>query len=157
VDKGGLLNVGRTYLMPAQRTYAQPDERVANWPRTSHGKIGLADVIGQVEATVLIGLSTVGGAFTESIVREMARKVERQVIFPLSNPTTSSEASPEDLICWKGVATHSISTRFTVPGNLGFPGPATKPVVPIMRERLRNGLRCVEQRLRMRSDGAADA
>ena len=80
--------------------YAQPAERVADWPRTSHGNIGLADVIGRVEATILIGLSTVGGAFTEPIVREMARKVERPVIFPLSNPTARSEASPDDLIRW---------------------------------------------------------
>ena len=100
VDKDGLLHAGRTDLTPEQRVYAQPAERVADWPRTSHGAIGLADVIGQVEATILIGLSTVGGAFTEPIVREMARKVERPVIFPLSNPTTRSEASPEDLIRW---------------------------------------------------------
>ena len=100
VDKDGLLHSGRTDLTPEQQVYAQPTARVANWPRTSHGTIGLADVIGQIEATVLIGLSTVGGAFTEPIVREMARKVERPVIFPLSNPTTRSEASAEDLIRW---------------------------------------------------------
>ncbi len=100
VDKDGLLHAGRTDLTPEQRVYAQPAERVANWPRTFHGSIGLADVIGQIEATILIGLSTVGGAFTEPIVREMARKVERPVIFPLSNPTARSEASPEDLIRW---------------------------------------------------------
>jgi malate dehydrogenase (oxaloacetate-decarboxylating) len=98
VDKDGLIRAGRTDLTPAQRVYAQPDEPVANWPRTARGAIGLEDVIGQVETTVLIGLSTVGGAFSESIVREMARKVERPVIFPLSNPTTRSEASAEDLI-----------------------------------------------------------
>ncbi len=62
--------------------------------------IGLADVIGKIEATILIGLSTVGGAFSESIVREMARKVQRPIIFPLSNPTTKSEAKAEDLIRW---------------------------------------------------------
>ncbi len=100
VDKDGLLHSGRTDLTAEQQVYAQPTARVANWPRTSHGTIGLADVIGQIEATVLIGLSTVGGAFTEPIVREMARKVERPVIFPLSNPTTRSEASAEDLIRW---------------------------------------------------------
>ena len=54
--------------------------------------IGLADVIGKIDATILIGLSTVGGAFSEPIVREMARKVERPIIFPLSNPTAKSEA-----------------------------------------------------------------
>ncbi len=102
VDKDGLLHTGRTGLTPEQRVYAQPADRVADWPRTSAGKIGLADVIGRVEATVLIGLSTVAGAFTESIVREMARKVERPVIFPLSNPTSHSEAKPDDLIRWTG-------------------------------------------------------
>jgi malate dehydrogenase (oxaloacetate-decarboxylating) len=100
VDRDGLLHTGRTDLTPEQRVYAQPADRVARWPRTSHGAIGLADVIGQIDATVLIGLSTVGGAFTEPIVREMARKVDRPVIFPLSNPTAHSEASPEDLIRW---------------------------------------------------------
>ena len=102
VDKDGLLHTGRGDLTPEQRVYAQPIDRVANWPRTSDGKIGLADVIGQVEATILIGLSTVGGAFTEPIVREMARKAARPVIFPLSNPTARSEAKPQDLIQWTG-------------------------------------------------------
>jgi malate dehydrogenase (oxaloacetate-decarboxylating) len=100
VDRDGLLHSGRTDLTPEQRTYAQPADRVANWPRTSHGAVGLVDVIGRTEATILIGLSTVGGAFTEPIVREMARKVERPIIFPLSNPTSRSEASAEDLIRW---------------------------------------------------------
>jgi malate dehydrogenase (oxaloacetate-decarboxylating) len=102
VDRDGLLHTGRTDLTPEQRVYAQPADRVASWPRTFHGSIGLADVIGQVEATILIGLSTVGGAFTEPIVREMARKVDRPVIFPLSNPTAHSEASPADLLPWTG-------------------------------------------------------
>jgi malate dehydrogenase (oxaloacetate-decarboxylating) len=100
VDKDGLIHAGRSDLTPEQRVYAQPGDSVASWPRTFRGSIGLADVIGQVETTVLIGLSTVGGAFNEAIVREMARKVEHPVIFPLSNPTTRSEASPDDLIRW---------------------------------------------------------
>jgi malate dehydrogenase (oxaloacetate-decarboxylating) len=100
VDKEGLLHTGRTDLTPEQRVYAQPSDRVKGWPRTSHGAVGLADVIGSVEATILIGLSTVGGAFSEPIVREMARKVSRPIIFPLSNPTSRSEATPEDLIRW---------------------------------------------------------
>jgi malate dehydrogenase (oxaloacetate-decarboxylating) len=100
VDKNGLLHTGRTDLTPDQRVYAQSPDRVAAWPRTSQDKVGLADVIGRVEATVLIGLSTVAGAFTEPVVREMARKVERPVIFPLSNPTAHSEGKPDDLIRW---------------------------------------------------------
>src|SRR5713226_9581782 len=100
IDKGGLLHSGRKDLTPEQSVYAQPEDRVSGWPRTSDGHSGLADVIGKIEATILIGLSTVGGAFSESIVREMARKVERPIIFPLSNPTSKSEAKADDLIRW---------------------------------------------------------
>ena len=100
VDVNGLLHGGRTDLTPEQHVYAQPAERVADWPRTLKGQIGLADVIGKIDATILIGLSTASGAFTETIVREMARKVQRPIIFPLSNPTAKSEANAEDLIRW---------------------------------------------------------
>ena len=100
LDKDGLLHSGRKDLTPEQSVYAQPEDRVSGWPRSSNGRIGLADVIGSIEATTLIGLSTVGGAFTEAVVREMARKVERPIIFPLSNPTSKSEAKPDDLIRW---------------------------------------------------------
>ena len=100
VNSKGVLHSGRKDLTPEQMVYAQPENRVAGWPRTSNGRVGLADVIGQIEATILIGLSTVGGAFSEATVREMARKVERPIIFPLSNPTTKSEATAEDLIRW---------------------------------------------------------
>jgi malate dehydrogenase (oxaloacetate-decarboxylating) len=100
VDKDGLLHSERKDLTPEMAVYAQPAERVAGWPRTSNGQIGLSDLIGKIEATILIGLSTVGGAFSETIVREMARKVERPIIFPLSNPTIKSEAKADDLIRW---------------------------------------------------------
>ncbi len=100
IDKNGLLQSGRKDLTSEQSVYAQPEGRVSAWPRTSDGHIGLADVIGQIKATILIGLSTVGGAFSEPIVREMSRKVDRPIIFPLSNPTSKSEAKAEDLIRW---------------------------------------------------------
>ena len=87
----------RTLLL-SRSFMPRPESRVSGWPRTSDGQIGLADVIGKINATILIGLSTVGGAFSEPIVREMARKVERPIIFPLSNPTSKSEAKAEDLI-----------------------------------------------------------
>src|ERR1700758_1940861 len=100
INSKGVLHSGRKDLTSEQMIYAQPESRVACLPRTSNGNVGLADVIGQIDATILIGLSTVGGAFSEAIVREMARKVERPIIFPLSNPTSKSEASAEDLIRW---------------------------------------------------------
>jgi malate dehydrogenase (oxaloacetate-decarboxylating) len=100
VDKDGLLHSGRNDLSSEQRVYARPETDVAGWPPSSNGHIGLADVIGTINATALIGFSTVGGAFSEPIVREMARKVDRPIIFPLSNPTSKSEATAEDLIRW---------------------------------------------------------
>jgi len=100
VDVDGLLVDTRTDLAPEQRVYARAAGDIAAWPRTHRGAVGLADVIGSVEATILIGLSTAAGAFTEAIVREMAAKTPRPVIFPLSNPTARAEAKPEDLIRW---------------------------------------------------------
>jgi malate dehydrogenase (oxaloacetate-decarboxylating) len=99
VDKDGLLHSGRTDLTAEQRVYAQPLERVSAWA-SGGNRIALADVVRKAEPTILIGLSTAYGAFTEAIVREMARKVERPIIFPLSNPTSKSEATAEDLIRW---------------------------------------------------------
>lgn len=101
INSGGLLHSERTDLSEEQRRYAQPVDHLAGFPRTLEDhRIGLADVIRKIDATVLIGLSTLPGAFTESIVREMARKCERPIILPLSNPTSKSEAVPEDLLRW---------------------------------------------------------
>jgi malate dehydrogenase (oxaloacetate-decarboxylating) len=100
VNRGGLLHEGRAELTAEQRVYAQPLTRVAGWEKSGDGKIRLFDVIKNIRATLLIGLSTVVDAFTEPIVREMAGKVARPIIFPLSNPTEKSEARPEDLIRW---------------------------------------------------------
>lgn len=100
VDMNGLLHSGRTDLTPEQQVYAQPRERIADWPKNSNGQVGLAELIKSIQATALIGLSTATGAFSEPIVREMARKIPRPIIFPLSNPTARSEAKAEDLVRW---------------------------------------------------------
>src|SRR5882672_3783563 len=113
IDKDGLLHSGRKGLAPEQAVYAQPEGNLSGWPRSSGGNVGLADVVASVDASILIGLSTVGGAFTETIVREMARKSPRPIIFPLSNPTSSSEAKPEDLLRWtEGRALVATGTPF---------------------------------------------
>jgi malate dehydrogenase (oxaloacetate-decarboxylating) len=100
IDKDGLLDSNRRDLSDAQKTYARDSDEVKNWPRNSHGQIGLSEAIPQLDATILIGLSTVKGIFSESVVREMAKRTERPIIFPLSNPTSRSEAEPKDLIEW---------------------------------------------------------
>jgi malate dehydrogenase (oxaloacetate-decarboxylating) len=98
VDVVGLLTDHRTDLTVAQRKFAQPAERVADWGLA--GAAQLADVVHHVDVGVLLGLSTAAGAFTEDIVREMAGKAERPIIFPLSNPTSRSEAHPAELDHW---------------------------------------------------------
>jgi len=100
VDVEGLLVDTRGDLTPEQRVYARESGETSAWPKTHRGFVGLSDVVASVPATILIGLSTAVGAFTEPIVREMARKTTRPVIFPLSNPTARAEAKPEDLIRW---------------------------------------------------------
>ena len=100
VDKDGLLNSQRSDLTEEQKGYARDVNEVAGWTRNEHGNPSLAEVISKINATVLIGLSTVHGIFSEPLVSEMARKTERPIIFPLSNPTSHSEADPADLISW---------------------------------------------------------
>jgi malate dehydrogenase (oxaloacetate-decarboxylating) len=98
VDVVGLLTDDRTDLSVGQRKFAQPAGRVSDWGLS--GPAQLADVVHNVEAGVLLGLSTAAGAFTEEIVRELAGKTERPIIFPLSNPTSRAEAHPAELDAW---------------------------------------------------------
>ncbi len=98
VDVVGLLHDGRTDLDAAQRPFAHPVETVRAWAADDH--LDLAQVMTGFDPTVLIGLSTAGGAFTEPLVRAMAARVERPVILPLSNPSSRAEAIPADLMAW---------------------------------------------------------
>lgn len=101
INRDGVLHSQRTDLSDEQRVYVQPAERLARIPRTAaNSHVGLSEVIHYLDASILIGLSTLPGAFSEKIVREMARKCQRPIILPLSNPTSKSEAIPEDLLHW---------------------------------------------------------
>ena len=66
----------------------------------SPDRIGLGDVVANARPTVLIGTSGQPHAFHEAVVRAMADRVRRPVIFPLSNPTERAEATPQDLMEW---------------------------------------------------------
>ncbi|MEU2748379.1 NAD-dependent malic enzyme [Streptomyces collinus] len=116
LDVDGLLVSSRSELTPQQRMFARDESEVADWDGT-----GLAEVVRRVEPTALIGLSTAHGAFTEEIVRQMASTCERPVVFPLSNPTSHSEAEPADLTRWTDgralIATGSPFPPLTVDGH----------------------------------------
>ena len=100
VDRYGLLLEGAKGLMPFQEKFCQPTHAVEKWTCADVQHITLAEVVKNIHPTVLIGVSGQRGAFTEAIIREMAAYVERPVIFPLSNPTSHSEAIPADIIKW---------------------------------------------------------
>jgi len=103
VDRNGLLvqSMGQN-LRPGQMEYARPDHEVYDWPHEveEQDALRLIDVIRAVKPTVLIGTSTHARGFTEQIVREMAKYVDRPIIFPLSNPTSLCELDPLDAMHW---------------------------------------------------------
>ncbi len=100
VDRDGLLVEGMAGLQPFQTPFAQSRDRLAAWKLGSPDRIDLADVAANAHPTVLIGTSGQPRAFSEGIVRAMAAHAERPAIFPLSNPTERSEATPQELIAW---------------------------------------------------------
>lgn len=83
-----------------QERYARPSDELTSWSTAEAGRYDLADVVRNVQPTILIGTSAQAGAFTESIVRDMAAGCERPIIMPLSNPTPKAEAVPSDLLAW---------------------------------------------------------
>jgi len=101
VDVDGLLtdDLGDR-LRDYQAPYARKPAEVKSWRREGANGIALAEVIRQVRPTMLIGASGTASAFTEAIVRDMARHTERPLIFPLSSPASLAEATPADLIAW---------------------------------------------------------
>lgn len=100
VDVAGLLHTQISHLTPAQKPFAKSLTELTELRLSADSPISLLQVIQQVSPSVLIGVSAQRGAFTEEVVKEMAKRTPRPIIFPLSNPTSKSEAFPEELIPW---------------------------------------------------------
>ncbi|PGL24321.1 oxaloacetate-decarboxylating malate dehydrogenase [Bacillus thuringiensis] len=98
IDRNGLVTDNMEDLLDFQIPYARKEAEVSEWKEND--VIGLAEVVKYVKPTILIGTSTVAGAFKEEIIKEMASHVERPIILPMSNPTPLAEAKPADLIEW---------------------------------------------------------
>ncbi|WP_142335526.1 oxaloacetate-decarboxylating malate dehydrogenase [Bacillus toyonensis] len=98
IDRNGLVTDNMEGLLDFQIPYARKEAEVSDWKQND--VIGLAEVVKHVKPTILIGTSTVAGAFKEEIIKEMASHVERPIILPMSNPTPLAEAKPADLIEW---------------------------------------------------------
>jgi malate dehydrogenase (oxaloacetate-decarboxylating) len=99
IDRYGLITENGKDVRPEQLPYARKEQEVQGW-KQPNGEITLLDVIRHAKPSVLIGVSGQPGAFTEQVVREMAKYSDRPVIFPLSNPTSRSEATAQDLMDW---------------------------------------------------------
>jgi malate dehydrogenase (oxaloacetate-decarboxylating) len=100
VDYRGLLTDDVTDVLKFQKPYTRKIDEVLDWERTEEGIITLMEVVEKVKPTILIGTSGQAGAFSEEIVKEMAKHTERPIIMPMSNPTALAEAVPADLIQW---------------------------------------------------------
>jgi malate dehydrogenase (oxaloacetate-decarboxylating) len=100
LDSRGLILADRPGLDGAKREIAADPSQVAGWPHANGGGFGLSEVVHSFRPTVLVGASGQPGAFTEAIVRDMLRGCSRPIVLALSNPTSKTEVTPEDLIRW---------------------------------------------------------
>jgi malate dehydrogenase (oxaloacetate-decarboxylating) len=102
LDSRGLLVDDRPGLDRFKTELAWPAEMAAREGLGPDSDRSLLGVVRALSPTALVGISGQKGMFTEEVVRAMAAAVERPAIFPFSNPTDNSEATPEDLLAWTG-------------------------------------------------------
>ena len=96
VDRAGLLFDDMDDLTPEQKPFARKRSEFSN----ANELTNLTEAVKAIRPTILVGTSTVSGAFTKEIVQEMTSYKERPIIFPLSNPTKLAEATAQDLLEW---------------------------------------------------------
>lgn len=97
IDKQGLLFNDMDDLRDFQVPYAKDRRQLGV---AAGERVGLVDAIKLASPTLLLGCSTVFGAFTREVVEAMTASCERPMIFPLSNPTSRMEAMPADVLAW---------------------------------------------------------
>jgi malate dehydrogenase (oxaloacetate-decarboxylating) len=98
LDSRGLLVEGRA-MEPQKQAYVQKKERLADW-RTVDAVPTLLEVIQNASITTLLGLSGQTGAFNQPVIAALSQNTARPIVFALSNPTSVSEALPEDVVEW---------------------------------------------------------
>lgn len=89
-DSDGLITVDREDLSEANLKYAQQVDVETNF----------SAAVEKLKPTIVIGVSGVGGAFEEKMVRNMTQENDRPIIFALSNPTSKSECTAEEAYSW---------------------------------------------------------
>jgi malic enzyme len=100
LDSRGLTYLGREPLDQDKEELALGPDEMAAYGFEPGQMYGLEEVVKRVHPTLLIGTSATPGTFTEVAIREMAAHARIPVILPLSNPTSKTEAQPEDIMEW---------------------------------------------------------
>ena len=123
MDGRGLVTRDRIAEAEYKYRIAQPPKVSEKWQKS--GPIAnLMEVVENAQPTVLIGLSGVAGLFSQPIIECMNQSCEQPIVFPLSNPTSSCEAIPQDLMDWTNgkaiIATGSPFPDVTIDGQ-SFP------------------------------------
>ena len=117
-DVNGLLESTRTDLVDFQIPYAHSHAPTRDF----------AAAIESIKPTTIIGVSTIGGAFSQKVVEAMCRVNERPIILALSNPTSCAECTPEQAYTWSnGKAIYAAGVPFspvTFKGQTFIPGQA---------------------------------
>ncbi|UCG16340.1 MAG: NAD-dependent malic enzyme [Phycisphaerales bacterium] len=101
-DSKGLLHDGREIDEPFKQEFALTKDTMAHHGLDPGSSLTPAEVIRAVKPTILIGATAQPGAFTQAMITEMAKHVERPIVMPLSNPNSKSECSPHEAIEWTG-------------------------------------------------------
>ncbi|KIT50658.1 malate dehydrogenase [Vibrio parahaemolyticus EN9701072] len=99
VDRWGLLQEGMPNLLDFQQRLVQKHSNTKEWENEGNG-FSLLDVMRNAKPTVLIGVSGAPGLFSQEVIEEMHKHCKRPIVFPLSNPTSRVEATPNDIIRW---------------------------------------------------------
>ncbi|EJG1694366.1 TPA: NAD-dependent malic enzyme [Vibrio parahaemolyticus] len=99
VDRWGLLQEGMPNLLDFQQRLVQKHSSTKEWENEGNG-FSLLDVMRNAKPTVLIGVSGAPGLFSQEVIEEMHKHCKRPIVFPLSNPTSRVEATPNDIIRW---------------------------------------------------------
>lgn len=97
VDVQGLLLDDDPNLERPQWPFAQPRAAVEGWTLDAPDRIDFGDVVHNAKPTVLAGVTGKRGLFSESVLAAVARNTERPVVLALSNPTSKTECTPEEV------------------------------------------------------------
>ncbi len=100
IDRPGLLHSDLEALPATAAPYARHPSELTALGLDPERPIGLHAVVEAVRPAVLIGTSTVAGAFDQRLVKALCEGVERPIVLPLSNPTPLAEITPENLLAW---------------------------------------------------------